>query len=550
MLCNLSVRNYLLLNRVDLDFGHGLNVLTGETGAGKSILLDALGIVLGRHATTTRPPEHGEPSEITALFDVSGNRAVQQILDDLEFPGGEELCLRKLIPVSGRASSFVNDRRCSAETLNRLGDALVEIHGQSDERGLLNPANHRRLLDQYAGSEQFVENTRKAWRDWRSAIGLHDEANRRLAEASRDREFAEHALKELEELDPKVGEDEELDRRRSALKLFAKYREDLDKAELSIGDSGAEGMVNDALSRLATASGVDEDRIQQAVEALDRALLELAEANRLLADIRYGSTGDPQEVEQVEERLFAIRAMARKHSVRPDDLVDLSVKLAGDIEDLDRLSGEADSLQARIQQAQENYAASAAEVSARRSEAASRLAAAMAEEVAPLKLKSAVFSVNIGQQEPGPEGHDRVVFNASTNPSAPAGPINAIASGGELSRFMLALKACLMSDSGATCAIFDEIDRGIGGATANAVGRRLRSLASSSQVIVVTHSPQVASLGHHHWRIDKSADSGRAETRAVKLDGAERNNEIARMLAGESITDEARAAAAALLQAV
>ena len=550
MLCSLSVRNVLLIGRLDIEFGAGLNVLTGETGAGKSILLDSVGFALGRHGRSNLNSGQGGPSEVSASFDVSGNRIVRAVLDELDIPCGDELFLRRVLLESGRTSSFVNDRRCTVEALGRIGEALVEMHGQSDTGGLSNPGTHRRLLDQFAGHDLLVSGARRAWRDWRLAEDELSRTVERLNDADREREYSEHAVRELEDLGPKAGEDAELDHRRSTMKLFARFQENLAKAESALGAEGADGCINDALRWLESASRLDEAGIGETSSALDRALLELSEAQRLLDGIRRNHESEPREIEEVEERLFAIRALARKHSVQPDKLEEVAHRLTGNLQDADRLKEEAKRLEAAVDERRSEYGRISQQLSVSRSSAAGKLDAAMQRELAPLRLGRTRFTAEVIEESCGPEGADGVAFNVTTNPSLPPGPISSIASGGELSRFMLALKVCLMSDSDGICAVFDEIDRGIGGATANAVGRRLRSLATGSQVLVVTHSPQVAAMGHHHWRIEKRDGAGGMQTQAIKLDEAARNNEIARMLAGESITEEARAAAAALLSRV
>lgn len=550
MLCSLSVRNVLLIGRLDIEFGAGLNVLTGETGAGKSILLDSVGFVLGRHGRSNLNSGQTEPSEVSACFDVSGNRIVRAVLDELELPCGDELFLRRVLLDSGRTRSFVNDRRCTVEALGRIGETLVEMHGQSDTGGLSSQGNHRRLLDQFAGHDLLVSGARRAWREWRSAEDELSRTVERMKDADREREYSEHAVRELEDLDPKAGEDAELDSRRSTMKLFARFEENLAKAESGLGAEGADGCINDALRWLESASRLDEAGIGEISSALDRALLELSEAQRLLDGIRRNHESEPREIEEVEERLFAIRALARKHSVQPDELEKVAHRLSGNLQDADRLKEEVRRLEAAVDERRSEYGTICRELSASRSGAAGQLDAAMRKELAPLKLGRTRFRAEVAEESCGPEGADGVAFNVSTNPSLPPGPISSIASGGELSRFMLALKVCLMADSNGICAVFDEIDRGIGGATANAVGRRLRSLATGSQVLVVTHSPQVAAMGHHHWKVEKHEGAGGVQTQAVKLDNIARNNEIARMLAGESITDEARAAASALLSGV
>ena len=550
MLCSLSVRNVLLISRLDIEFGEGLNVLTGETGAGKSILLDSLGFVLGRVALQKQLAAGGEPSEVSASVDISGNQLARSVLDDLDISAGNDLLIRRVVLASGRTSSFVNDQRCTVEAVGRIGDTIVEVHGQSDERWLASAAFHRRLLDQFAGHDELVLRTRQSWQDWQVERRQLQTARSELEIAAREREYTEHAARELEELSPMAGEDAELDNRRSVLKLFSRFQENLAKAESATGSEGADGMINEALRWLESASPIDEERIGRIVGSLDRALSELSEAQRLLDDIRRGIDYEPLEIEQVEERLFAIRALARKHSVHPDELGEVTLKLTADLGRLDHLQDEVDRLEKSNSIKQDEYVGFAEDLSNGRTSAAKLLDAAMAREVKPLRLHNTRFEAVLSDDGPGPEGKNRVSFTVSTNPSMPPGPISQIASGGELSRFMLALKVCLMADTQEVCAIFDEIDRGIGGATANAVGRRLRTLAEQSQVLVVTHSPQVAAMGHHHWRIEKVTDQEHVQTRAHRLAGDSRRDEIARMLSGENVTDEARAAAIALLQAV
>ena len=550
MLLHLSVRNVLLISELDMEFGSGLNVLTGETGAGKSILLGALGFVLGQRQAQPAAPSAGGSSEVMASFDVSNNDGSRAVLEEMGFLSESELVLRRSVASSGRSSAFINDRRCTTRALARLGDTLVEIHGQSDDRGLLNSANHRRLLDQFTGNGQLLLKVRQSWRDWQSSKARLHAAQEQLKEAGRDREFAEHAARELERLDPKVGEDEELDRRRASLRLFVRHQEDLAKVENALGPEGAENLISQALARLGAISDLDSMRVGEAIDALDRALMEISEAQRHLDEVRLGNETDPREIDRVEERLFAIRAAARKHSVRPDQLPEVVDQLSESLLDIDRMQREIGNLRSEVEARESRYASSAKELSRVRIIAAGDLNTAMANETGPLRLGNTNFTAVVSDEAPGREGLDRVVFTASTIPSMPPGPINAIASGGELSRFMLALKVSLMTDSGDVCAVFDEIDRGVGGATADAVGRRLRKLAQQSQVLVVTHSPQVAAMGHHHWRIEKSTGAVREETRATKLDASMRIFEIARMLSGETVTCEAQAAAVALLDAV
>ena len=415
MLCSLSVRNVLLIGRLDIEFGEGLNVLTGETGAGKSILLDSAGFVLGRHGRTNLNSGQGGPSEVSASFDVSGNCIVRAVLDELEIPCGDELFLRRVLPETGRTRSFVNDRRCTVEALGRIGEALVELHGQSDTGGLSNPGNHRRLLDRFAGHDLLVSGARRAWRELRSAEDELSRTVERLKDADREREYSEHAVRELEDLDPKAGEDAELDRRRSTMKLFARFRENLAKAEAALGAEGADGCMNDALRWLESASRLDEASIGEISSALDRALLELSEAQRLLDGIRRSRESEPREIEEVEERLFAIRALARKHSVQPDDLEEVAQLLAGNLQDADRLKEEAKRLETKVGERRSEYGRICRELSASRSDAAGKLDSAMQKELAPLRLGRTRFRAEVAEESCGPEGADGVAFNVSTD---------------------------------------------------------------------------------------------------------------------------------------
>ncbi len=550
MLCSLSVRNVLLIRHLEIEFGDGLNVLTGETGAGKSILLDSLGFVLGSPLQPNMHASAADQCEVAAIFDISANRAAQAVLDEIGVPAEDELHLRRNLQPSGRTTSFINDRRCSLSALGRLAEVLVEIHGQVDDRGLLNPGRHRQLLDRFAGHGHALGEVRDGWAGWQKTLTRYRQAREKQEAATREREFCEHAIAELDEMDLQEGEDEELDRRRTALKLFQRYEESIVRAEQAIGNSGAEGHVAEAISWLERAAPMNEPRLHGAVEALDRAIAELADARHGLELVRSGNDRDPGEIERIEERLFAIRALARKHAVRPDQLQEVARKLAASMTDLAQLDQDVGMLDRLHDEQARSYREAASRLSEGRHRASARLDRAMKKETGPLKLKHAVFRTVVTEDQQGPDGMDRVAFTVSTDPSHPPGPIGSIASGGELSRFMLALKVCLMAGTDSICAIFDEIDRGIGGPTANAVGRRLRSLSDQSQVLVVTHSPQVAAMGHHHWRIEKRKAAGGMRTTAARLDEAARTDEIARMLSGAAITDEARAAAASLLQAV
>lgn len=545
MLRGLNVRNMLLIERLDLEFDRGLNVLTGETGAGKSILLDSLGFVLGWRGRADMVRTGADLGEVSAWFDLSKNHPARAVLQEAGLPVDDELLLRRTNAKDGRKTAYVNDRRCTGEVLRKLSDCLVELHGQHDDRGLLNAKGHRNLLDTFAGHD--LTKIRQAWRAV-SALEKkisHDRAA--LIEAKRDADFLRHSLEELNALAANAGEDAQLDTRRRLMQSGARIRDDITKAASALSLEGAEGRMQDATRWLQDVADKAEGRLNASMEALSRAMNELAEAQRGVDDCLTQLAFDPHELEQVEERLFAIRALARKHNVQPDALVDLTTDLTARLQAIDMGEGHLAELEQQLAQAKVVYDCLATDLLVSRRKAGVELDAKMGCELAPLKMEAAVFTTEILEADAGPDGADAVMFTVSTNPGAPSGPINKIASGGELSRFLLALKVCLTSRADGLTLIFDEIDRGVGGATADAVGRRLSTLAGKGQILVVTHSPQVAALGDHHWQVSKATDGEKTLTSIVKLNSAERMDEIARMLAGDVITDEARAAARALL---
>ncbi len=554
MLTSLSIRDIVLIEALDLDFEPGLNVLTGETGAGKSILLDALGFALGARGRRELLRAGAEKGSVTAVFEIAATHPVQEVLREQDLDASEELVLRRVIDGDGRSRAFVNEQRVGTEALARIGALLVEVHGQHDDRGLLNPRAHRGLLDAFGGLEGQVAEVRTLWAARREAETALDAARRSAEEAARDADWLRHAVAELDELDPDPGEDATLDSRRRLAKEAGKIREEVDRALANITGEGAEGLALDALQRLERVAGAAEGRLDAAVSALDRALVEIGEAEREIAAAAEALSFDPLELDRVEERLFALRGLARKHHVQPDDLAGLADRLRARLADIDGGAERIAALEASLRETAAAYDSAAAALTAARMDAAGRLDAAVTAELAPLRMERAVFRTGISSAEPGPDGTDRVQFTASINPGAPAGPIDRIASGGELSRFLLALKVRLAARSEGLTLIFDEIDRGVGGATADAVGRRLATLAAGAQVLVVTHSPQVAARGAHHWRIEKRVEhrSGAEITRTHvgALAADQRVDEIARMLAGETISEEARSAARVLIEAV
>lgn len=547
MLRALDIRDLLIIDRLSLEFQPGLNVLTGETGAGKSILLDALGFVLGWRGRAELVRQGALQGEVTAVFDLAPDHPAQAVLRDAGIGAESDLILRRSVNAEGRKQSWVNDRRVSGEVLRALSEVLVELHGQQGDRGLLNPRNHRVLLDDFADNPVALVECRGLWRALAAARKAFDAAETVRADAEADEAFLRHALKELDKLDPQPGEEAALDSQRRLMIAAERIQGDVAKADVALGPGGAEGLIADALRWLEGAADRAEGRLDSAVAALGRVLAELGEAQQGVQDALQALRFNPRAREALEDRLFTLRGLARKHGVLPDDLgrfaADLRVRLAVLDDGGKSLTG----LTRAVSEAQVAFDRAAAALSAGRVAAAARLDRAMTGELAPLKMERAVFVTRITTADPGPDGRDAVSFAAATNPGAPEGPLDRIASGGELSRFLLALKVCLTRGVDGVTLIFDEIDRGIGGATADAVGRRLKALATGTQVLVVTHSPQVAALGQHHWRVEKRVEAGQTLSVVTPLLQEGRVGEIARMLSGGSVTDAARVAAEALL---
>lgn len=536
----------LLIDRLELEFAPGLNVLTGETGAGKSILLDCLGFVLGWRGRADLVRQGADQGEVTAVFDLPAAHPARAILQDAGIEvDDDELILRRINGGDGRKTGFVNDRRVSGEVLRHLSAVLVELHGQHDDRGLLNPRGHRLLLDDFAGLD--LSGIRAAWVARRKAREDLTAAEAQLAKARAEEDFLRHAVAELDDLAPVAGEEAELDIRRRGMQAAERIREDVAKALQMLGGAGAEGAMLDASRWLEGAADRAEGRLDAPIAALSRALIELGEATSGVEDALSAMSFDPAALDAAEERLFALRGLARKHDVLPDDLAGLADELRDRLHRLDAGEETLIALQRQAEQAEAAYHDAAEAVSQQRRQAAQRLDRAVMDELAPLKMERAVFTTRVTRGDAGPDGIDSVAFTVATNPGAPAGPLDKIASGGELSRFLLALKVCLARGNDALVMIFDEIDRGVGGATADAVGRRLKRLAQDAQVLVVTHSPQVAALGAQHFRVAKRVEDGMTSSTVTALPGDQRVDEIARMLSGDRITDAATQAARALL---
>jgi len=547
MLRGLDIRDMLIIDRLELAFQPGLNVLTGETGAGKSILLDALGFVLGWRGRAELVRQGAEQGEVTAWFDLPKGHPAFAVLEEAGILVEDEVILRRINSRDGRKTAWINDRRASGEVLRRLSDTLIELHGQHDDKGLLNPRGHRQMLDSYAELDIDIQHTRTAWRNLSKAQKMLADAEVRIAEARAEEDYLRHAVAELDTLAPEVGEEASLDAQRRLMQAAEKIRTDISKAGDALGLNGAEGLAGDASRWLQGVASDAEGRLDAPLEAIERAMLALDEAQTGVADCLDALSFNMSDLEDVEERLFAIRGLARKHSVLPDDLADFAEGLRTRLGVLDGGARDIAKLSAAVADAKADYDKIATQLRVKRQNAAAALDKAMSKELAPLKMERAVFATTITDAEAGPEGIDTVAFTVATNPGAPSGPLNKIASGGELSRFLLALKVCLTQASDGLTMIFDEIDRGVGGATADAVGRRLAELADGGQVLVVTHSPQVAALGGHHWRVEKLQEADQTRSTVVALDADERVDEIARMLSGDTVTEAARQAARALI---
>jgi DNA repair protein RecN (Recombination protein N) len=552
MLTGLSIRDVVIIETLDLEFGPGLGVLTGETGAGKSILLDALGLALGERADSGLVRDGQPQAVVTVSFEVPTGHAALDLLDANGLGGGagEPLVVRRIVKADGGSRALVNDQSASVALLRELGALLVEIHGQHDDRGLLNPRGHRALLDSFGRIDTAP--AASAWRRVREAAEALEAAQQDFEAAARDREWLEHAVAELRALAPEPGEEQSLSTLRAAMQTGERLAGELDEIGRQLeGSDGALSQLRGAARRLDRIAS-DHPLLAEVLAALDRAVIEAAEAEDKLGRAADALTFDPARLEEAEARLFDIRGVARKHRVAPDDLSALLGELAARLEAIEHGGERLGELEAKLAVARADYAAIAAALSEARKAAAARLDAAVANELRPLKLDAAGFRTMLVEQPEiawGEKGRDRVEFEVSTNPGAPFGPLVRIASGGELSRFILALKVALAEQGGATTMIFDEIDRGVGGAVASAIGERLHRLAEQGQVLVVTHSPQVAARGNRHLLIEKSHEGLVTRTSVQALDEAKRREEIARMLSGAQVTDEARAQATRLLEA-
>ena len=554
MLQSLSIRDIVLIEALDLEFGSGLTVLTGETGAGKSILLDSLGLALGNRADSGLVRQGTEKAQVTASFAAPalGSKLAMTLADnDIAIEPGEPLIIKRSVKADGGSRAFINDQPCSATLLRTVGGQLIEIHGQHDDRGLINPKGHRALLDAFAGVEGAT--VRDAFDAWQTAKTALEQAKQEQEAAENDRDYLEHSVAELTKFAPQPGEEQELALERATMMKGEKLTGDLEAIRAAFdGSNGGLASLRSAARRLDMIAE-DHPLLKEALEALDRSIIDATEAEDKLNEAAAALSFDPQRLDDMETRLFDLRGLARKHRVEPDKLSDLLNELQTKLAAISDGGKTLEELEASLAGAKKSYIAAAEALRAQRAKAAKSLDKAVAGELTPLKLDAARFETLL---EELPEDHwnrsgiDRIEFLISTNPGAPLAPLGKIASGGELSRFILALKVALAEEYGLKSIIFDEVDRGVGGAVASAIGDRLSRLSRGAQLLVVTHSPQVASKGDAHMLINKSLSGTVSRTDVSALDDEGRRQEIARMLSGADVTDEARAQADRLLEGV
>jgi DNA repair protein RecN (Recombination protein N) len=551
MLSQLSIRDIVLIERLDIDFSEGLSVLTGETGAGKSILLDALSLALGARGDTSLVRHGAAQGQVTAVFDVPQNHPVREILSGNAIDDGGDIILRRVQSADGRTRVFVNDQPASVALMREVGRALVEIHGQHDERALVDAAAHRDLLDAFGGHLGEASRVGAAWRSWREREQEFSRHRARVEAAEREAEFLRASVDELTKADPQPGEETELAELRAAMMRAEKSVSDIAEAQdMLSGSASPIPALSGLLRRLQRKSAEAPGLLDEIVKSLDEALVSLDAAQAAADEAMRQAEFDPRRLEQAEERLFSLRALARKHNVAVDDLARLRDEMAADLADLDAGEARLAELEKAAAAARDEYDAAAARLSELRRDAAAHLSKAVAAELPALKLERAEFIVEMSSEaeDRAAAGIDQVEFWVRTNPGTRPGPMMKVASGGELSRFLLALKVALADRGSAPTLVFDEIDTGVGGAVADAIGQRLARLSRKIQVLAVTHAPQVAARAGTHYLISKSGGADRVATGITEMDRAARQEEIARMLAGATITEEARAAAERLLR--
>lgn len=551
MLSRLSIRDIVLIERLDIEFSPGLSVLTGETGAGKSILLDSLSLALGARGDASLV-RHGAPQgQVTAVFDVPANHPARAILVDNAIDDDGDIILRRIQASDGRTRVFINDQPASVALMREIGRALVEIHGQHDERALVDPAAHRDLLDSFGGHVGVARECAAAWSYWREAEQALAQHRAKVEAAAREADYLRAAVAELSRLDPQPGEETELADFRAAMMRVEKIATEIKDAQDTLSGQGSPlPQLASLMRRLQRKVPEAPDLLEPVVKSLDEALIALDAAQSGVDAALRATEYDPQKLEAAEERLFALRAAARKHNVQVDDLAQLRDAMTADLADLDAGEEKLGVLERQAVEARNAYDRLASQLSELRRAASAALEQAVMAELPALKLERAAFIVEISTEPDNrrSDGIDQVEFWVRTNPGTRPGPMMKVASGGELSRFLLALKVALADRGSAPTLVFDEIDSGVGGAVSDAIGQRLARLARKVQVLTVTHAPQVAARAGVHFLIAKTGGSDRVVTSVTRMDSGARHEEIARMLAGETITDEARAAAARLLQ--
>ena len=550
MLRALSIRRIVIVDALDLEFEGGLMALTGETGAGKSILLDSLGLALGARADAGLVQPGADMASVAAEFDLPEAHPVLTILQKAGILAERLLLLRRTLGADGRSRAFINDQPVSVNLLRTVGNLCAEIHGQFEQHGLLNPAHHRDILDAAGSLELLVADVGKLWTDWRRAADALQDAQTRAEAAKRDESFLRHAVEELDALAPKLEEVETLSNQKAFLMGRSRLFDALRTATNALDKADAANAIRKGERALARAAEAAEGRFDTVLAALERAGIELDEAERALGDAVQELDGESGSLDDVDSRLFALRDMARKHNVPPTGLQELLEKFNQDIELIDRTDGRLKELQELATGSQKRYRKTALALSNKRKAAAEKLKVAVLKELPPLRLDRADLEVEVEVLDEGgwgPLGMDRVRFLARANPGQAFGAMHKVASGGELARFALALRVVLAANGVANSLIFDEVDAGVGGATAAAVGQRLKRLSTGVQALVITHSPQVAALGDRHYRVEKHEVNGRVSTTVRELAGEARREEIARMLSGAEITKEARAQADRLL---
>ncbi|TPL24028.1 DNA repair protein RecN [Mesorhizobium sp. B2-4-10] len=551
MLSRLSIRDIVLIEKLDIDFQPGLSVLTGETGAGKSILLDALSLALGARGDASLVRHGAAQGQVIAVFDVPRNHPVRALLAENAIEDDGDIILRRLQTVDGRTRVFVNDQPSSVTLMRDVGRALVEIHGQHDERALVDPGAHRDVLDAFGGHLGAVRSTAEAWRHWRACEQELSRHRAKVAAAAREADYLRAAVTELTKLDPQPGEETELADLRAHMMRAEKIASEIhDAQDVLSGPSSPLPQLASLLRRLQRKAGEAPGLLDEVVKSLDEAMLSLDAAQSGVEAALRATEYDPQRLEKAEERLFSLRAASRKHSVAVDDLAQLRDTMVADLADLDAGEERLHGLEKQAAAAREAYDIAAARLSSLRHAAAVGLTKAVMAELPALKLERAAFIVEMKSEAESrmEEGIDQIEFWVRTNPGTRPGPMMKVASGGELSRFLLALKVALADRGSAPTLVFDEIDTGVGGAVADAIGQRLARLSRRVQVLSVTHAPQVAARAATHFLISKSGSTDKVATGIAEMDRAARQEEIARMLAGATITDEARAAAERLLR--